>query len=643
MSTYETVELIPPAMDSATFQYYSSTALDTTPNYCLISDLSTSKAHGLVTWAVLPRKLAKIDVAFIRHLTNGVQFSDYSNSRQEVRSVTMTMNQDGVAPIVIESEPIRILDLSPPRLAPVPLPPRNPPPDTTRDVSATISRIGLSNGSLTPPKGSFDSIRLYPSPSTSRLFHQGLVNETPTHDLFVLLLQCVLPTLTSAILGLGPSPSTDTRDQSGNLSLSPSDERPYPNFSRRTIPPSHPRTGCYGDKRQILQTPYIFGSSAFPMSIGMNIVHSDPSVETYLYDSLPKATNQMSPFAVDGLVPTSRRQLWSVFTISETIGRANSYLIVYFVYLLMMFKASCHPAHSESRVRSTLFLLNSLILALGLLNLDLDEEHNVTTFIPNSHRATKQGCSFSHFQLSNMFPSSRKVTPLLAACPGWREEWDVAETRREEQRGLVWSVLTLTYHNSVMYRNLCIAKTWNFRIFLPGKKLLGTPQMQDDLAAKHSVWALFSRCPMLYSSCLSVHHDENKSEYDKGHPAVCDTEKATRNEFYSSTTQNLLSYQILSTADMYHIRTCAKENTLAIRPYFALWSHDQLDRWVSLDSVNATFSSDSWPSGAIWLSGNKTGLFTLLFIYGFNCYQPSSVSRACSLIMRVSLILVSGD
>jgi hypothetical protein len=49
-----------------------------------------------------------------------------------------------------------------------------------------------------------------------------------------------------------------------------------------------------------------------------------------------------------------------------------------------MFEASCHPAHSESRVRWTLFLLGSLILALGLLDLDLDEGYDVTTFTPNS-------------------------------------------------------------------------------------------------------------------------------------------------------------------------------------------------------------------------------------------------------------------
>jgi hypothetical protein len=59
-----------------------------------------------------------------------------------------------------------------------------------------------------------------------------------------------------------------------------------------------------------------------------------------------------------------------------------------------------------------------------------------------------------------------------------------------------------------------------FKVFFPGEKLFRTSQTQDDLAAKHSVWALHSRCDMLYSSCLTVHHAESISEYDKGQFAV---------------------------------------------------------------------------------------------------------------------------
>ncbi|KAF9519720.1 hypothetical protein BS47DRAFT_1083437 [Hydnum rufescens UP504] len=51
--------------------------------------------------------------------------------------------------------------------------------------------------------------------------------------------------------------------------------------------------------------------------------------------------------------------------------------------LLVMFEGSCHPAYSESRARSTLFLLDSLILGLGLLELDKGD-YSVTTFSPNS-------------------------------------------------------------------------------------------------------------------------------------------------------------------------------------------------------------------------------------------------------------------
>jgi hypothetical protein len=149
----------------------------------------------------------------------------------------------------------------------------------------------------------------------------------------------------------------------------------------------------------------------------------------------------------------------------------------------VIFEGSCHPAHSESRAHSTLFLLDSLILGLGLLELD-KEEYNVTTFSPNSvpsplgpfsdhiaqaaidQGATNRGCSCLHLPLSNTSPSSRKITPFWGAGPGWSEECDVVETRREEQRRLVWSALTytsgfLSHYNSDMCQNLGIAKTWN--------------------------------------------------------------------------------------------------------------------------------------------------------------------------------------
>jgi hypothetical protein len=148
-----------------------------------------------------------------------------------------------------------------------------------------------------------------------------------------------------------------------------------------------------------------------------------------------------------------------------------------------MFESSCHPAHSESRVRSTLFLLDSLILGLGLLDLD-KEEYHVTTFHPDSvpslsapfydhigqaaigRGVTKRGCLCTNFQLSSTSPSSRKLTPLWGTGPGWSAEWDDVETRREERRRLVWSALTITsgllsYYDPLMSQNLSLAKPWN--------------------------------------------------------------------------------------------------------------------------------------------------------------------------------------
>ncbi|KAF9519727.1 hypothetical protein BS47DRAFT_1083978 [Hydnum rufescens UP504] len=535
-------------------------------------------------------------------------------------------------------------------------------------------------------------------------------------------------------------------------------------------------------KRQVVHGPYIFAPSSFPLSMGTNTVHSDPSVGTYLYDSLPEATGRMglvynrpqdvgndhqsheeSEFegfwtpAPDTMAAHSyemlnqpsvefTRQIWwetltryyggpralatrrimedlsHLFRISNSFiacinvplffstfhhpsqrehvqpslvlamlalstllqsseigfgqeGRlkalelrdlAQSHFdmslncgwvspdLAQAALLLVVFEASCHPAHLETRARSALFLLDSFILGLGLLDLDKGE-YNVTTFSPNSmpslvgpfsnpigqaaigQGATKRGCSCSHFQLSNTSPSSRKITPLWFASPGWSEEWAVVETRREEQRRLIWNTLTVTsghlsYYDYVERTSLklSIARPWNFKVFFPGERLFGTPQMQDDLAAKHSIWALYSRCYMLYTSCFSVHHDESISEYDKGQLAMqawlecerienmldahtCDIEKATlyfgRQVLFD--TKNLVSSQYSryvphpNIGDPHFHRDRAMswlrhqknvtqqflgalshvtglKNTLATRPYLTFWFHDQLARYLDI-------------------------------------------------------------
>jgi hypothetical protein len=205
------------------------------------------------------------------------------------------------------------------------------PPYTAPDASATTSRMGLSNRSPTPPRGSFESTRLYPSPSTSTLLHQGSMNETPTpaspsvrpshaypqhsgtrpltRDDSLLLppISRPGPSDSGSILNSfdvphpEPSPSTRARDQIGNISslLNAPDERPYPNFSHRSIVSNQPHNAYLPDNaphssesrysflviptqiatetdegnRQIVRSPYIFASR------GTNMLPPDPSVE----------------------------------------------------------------------------------------------------------------------------------------------------------------------------------------------------------------------------------------------------------------------------------------------------------------------------------------------------------------------------
>ncbi|KAF9519726.1 hypothetical protein BS47DRAFT_1083994 [Hydnum rufescens UP504] len=318
--------------------------------------------------------------------------------------------------------------------------------------------------------------------------------------------------------------------------------------------------------------------------------------------------------------------------------------------VLVVFEASCHPVHFESRVQSALFLLDSLISGLGLLHLD-KEEYNVTTFSPNTvpsllapfsdpigqaaigQGATKRGCSCSRFQLSSTSPSSRKITPLWFTSPGWSEEWGVAETRREEQRRLIWNTLTVTSGHLSYYdfvdrtsQNFSIAKPWNCSSRVRDSLDLRRCKMTWP---RNTPYGRFTRgAIMLYTSCLSVHDDASMSEYDKGQFALqawleseriekmlnshtCHIERV--NLYFGRQilfdTRNLVSSQYSryvphpnigdphfhrdkAMSWLNHQKNVAHQflgalshvtglrNTLATRPYLTFWFHDQLARYL---------------------------------------------------------------
>jgi hypothetical protein len=159
--------------------------------------------------------------------------------------------------------------------------------------------------------------------------------------------------------------------------------------------------------------------------------------------------------------------------------------------------------------------------------------------------AIKRRCSCSHFQLSNTSPSSRKISPLWFTSPGWSEEWGVVkleERNNGDSSGihsllLLGSCLTMTLLSAhlktspvtdhgvqaslIVWSALgLIYLLVQFKIFFPGERLFGPLQLPFGLAAERSVWALYSRCYMLYTSCFSVHRDESISEYNKGQFAL---------------------------------------------------------------------------------------------------------------------------
>ena len=78
------------------------------------------------------------------------------------------------------------------------------------------------------------------------------------------------------------------------------------------------------------------------------------------------------------------------------------------------------------------------------------------------------GCSCSLFQVETTSPESKKLTPSWLTCPGWNSAWSLVETRKEEQRRVVWCALAMV-GGCVTYWMSQGDKIFDFNIWKPWK------------------------------------------------------------------------------------------------------------------------------------------------------------------------------
>lgn len=142
--------------------------------------------------------------------------------------------------------------------------------------------------------------------------------------------------------------------------------------------------------------------------------------------------------------------------------------------LLVMFETFGHPLYSLSRSRSALAILDNLITGMGLLDMDRANplacrftQHSVpSVFAAHGGPTNVDSVAPTRCQCDRLSTCAREIaggsTKSRRTSLAWPTLESSAETRREEQRRLVWSALKLgTGHMSYFLAVGLKSVDWN--------------------------------------------------------------------------------------------------------------------------------------------------------------------------------------
>ncbi|KAJ7147121.1 hypothetical protein C8R43DRAFT_890324 [Mycena crocata] len=217
-------------------------------------------------------------------------------------------------------------------------------------------------------------------------------------------------------------------------------------------------------------------------------------------------------------------------------------------WILAMFEVCAHPNHTTERSASAMLRLDSIIRALSLTQVDINDPHTSTFLpgivpaVPPSHQnlrgtlqngghhtypysplpvSSDRGCSCISLTLGEQWSPAFEHTPLWTQTPAWSATWSDAEIRKESCRRLCWSSMTLaaghsSYASANRTRNvdLFISDPSNYALLFSGEAMVHSP------GAKDTIWALYERSFLLWHACIKMRNDASAAVADKGQFAI---------------------------------------------------------------------------------------------------------------------------
>ncbi|KAI0694263.1 hypothetical protein BC835DRAFT_1015031 [Cytidiella melzeri] len=181
--------------------------------------------------------------------------------------------------------------------------------------------------------------------------------------------------------------------------------------------------------------------------------------------------------------------------------------------ILALFESSCHPQYNTQRAESSLQFLDGIIRALSLTMIDMDDEgvsmFNIDSppivFIQQTYDPPKK-CDCSPLLAANAVSPVDNNYTYQESKPCW-DPSSSEEMRNEECRRICWSALNLiasytaqcaAFHQEP--KEFYLTEPSNYAILFPGEAYARTQPSQ--VSPKESVWALYCRSMLLWTSCI---------------------------------------------------------------------------------------------------------------------------------------------
>ncbi|KAI0338268.1 hypothetical protein BDW22DRAFT_1415626 [Trametopsis cervina] len=199
-------------------------------------------------------------------------------------------------------------------------------------------------------------------------------------------------------------------------------------------------------------------------------------------------------------------------------ARSLDFTLAEAALILALFESSCHPQYSPERAEQSLQFVDRIIRGLSLTMIDM-EDGDVCMFqvasppcvyLPPTYEAPRR-CNCSPLLAANAVSPVEHNYNYQTSRPAW-DPASPEELRKEECRRICWSALNLVasytaqcaaFHQEPI--ELYLTEPSNYAILFPGEAYARTQPSQ--VSPKDSVWALYCRSMLLWTSCIRQRED----------------------------------------------------------------------------------------------------------------------------------------